>query len=158
MTFETAVNFVLDREGGFVDDPNDPGGATNFGISQSAYPDLNIKLITRENAADIYRQDYWDAMQLDNMPDVLRLTLFDGAVNQGKARATKMLQSILGIVQDGYIGPLTFAALKDKNARAIFTAYQGMRHDHYTQDIRWPSFGKGWSRRLLDVTLISTGG
>lgn len=158
MTFATAILFILEKEGGYVADQNDPGGATNFGISQASYPDLNIKLLTSEIASDIYKQDYWDALKLDDMPDVLKLSIFDAAVNQGKSRAIKMLQSILNIVQDGYIGPMTFAALKDKNFRSVFTAYQTLRHDHYTQDIRWPSFGKGWSKRLLDVTLVSIGG
>lgn len=156
MTFDQAMAFIFKVESGYVSNPNDPGGETNFGLSQRAYPDLNIKILTKDIAAQIYQKDYWDALQLDQMPPEIRLIVFDCAVNQGKSRAVKILQNLLGIVQDGYVGQATFAALKVHPVAQVFLQYAQARHDHYTQDVRWPTFGKGWSKRLLDVVLESS--
>ncbi len=82
-TFDTAVTAVLSYEGGYVNDPNDPGGETNWRISKRAYPNLDIKNLTRDQAIQIYRRDYWDSLECDRFPPLIAIALFDAAVNQG---------------------------------------------------------------------------
>jgi lysozyme family protein len=91
MSFDQAVTFVLEREGGLSDDPTDPGGLTNFGISQRAYPDLDIRHLTVEGATAIYKRDYWDAAGCDALTPAVALAVFDSAVNCGVQRAKEWL-------------------------------------------------------------------
>ena len=83
-----AIDFVLKWEGGYVHDPLDPGGETNFGISKKSYPDLDIKNLTKEQAVEIYKRDYWLATKCDTLPYPLDIIVFDTAVNMGRSRAT----------------------------------------------------------------------
>jgi len=91
MTFELAVEFILEKEGGYVNDPDDPGGETKFGISKRAFPRINISDLTESHAKELYHQYYWQPMRCNELPDRLRLPVFDCAVNQGIRRATKFL-------------------------------------------------------------------
>ena len=93
--FDTAMTAVLGYEGGYVNDPNDPGGETNWGISKRAYPNLDVKNLTRDGAIQIYRRDYWDALGCDRFPSVIAIALFDAAVNQGPVAAVRILQRAL---------------------------------------------------------------
>ena len=142
-------------EGGYSNDSLDPGGETKFGISKRAYPKLNIKELTLENAKTIYRLDYWDRISCDLLHPAIRLIVFDCAVNQGVARASIYLQRSVGVNSDGMLGPITFAALKDVDPQLIITKYAGYRHESYIKNPRWNIFGAGWSARLLDVTIRS---
>jgi hypothetical protein len=90
--FDKALAFVLRWEGGYSNDPHDPGGETKFGISKRSYPDVNIKDLTRESAAAIYRRDYWDVMHCDTRGPSMGLAVFDSAVNCGIARTTLWLE------------------------------------------------------------------
>src|SRR3990167_72919 len=109
-TFDTAVEFVLGFEGDISDNPHDSGGLTRFGISQKSYPDLDIRSITRDQAKEIYRSDYWDRAKCNELPAQLAIILFDSAVNQGPGLAIRLLQKSLGVNADGAIGPITIAA------------------------------------------------
>lgn len=149
--FRIAVEEVLRHEGGLVEHPDDPGGLTNFGISQASYPHLDIRAMTREQAAEIYRLDFWEPLHGYKLPPALALALFDAGVNMGKVRAIKILQAALGVKTDGIIGPKTISAaimapmpwtLTDFMARRLF-AYGTFRH--------FQQFGLGWSRRCLEV-------
>jgi len=147
VTFERAVEFVLREEGGYSNDPLDAGGETNFGISKRAYPGLNIRSLTRREAIEIYRRDYWD--RLPTLPPRLAIAVFDFAVNAGVSRAIKTLQSGIGVNPDGAVGPITRAALNrlsDDDALALFSAeraifYAGLRD--------FPRYGRGWLRRTF---------
>lgn len=110
MSWDKAIEFVLSYEGGYVDDQFDPGGATNFGISQKAYPGLNIKELTVEKAKEIYKKDYWDACHCDELPPEFALAVFDCAVNQGVGKAKRLLQISVFVEVDGVVGPKTIAA------------------------------------------------
>jgi len=156
MTFDEAIEVILELEGGYVAHPNDPGGDTNFGISQRSYPGLKIQLLSREGAKDIYRKDFWDALNLDDFDPRLRLMMLDCAINQGKSRSIKILQGLLGLKMDGVIGPMTFAAMKTIDPKDLLVKFAKMRHDYYTQSGIWQVFGKGWSKRLLTVALASS--
>jgi lysozyme family protein len=155
MTFEAAVDFILSVEGGYSFDANDPGGETNFGISKRRYPSLDIKNLTRAEAITLYFQDFWQPLKPLLLPERLRLCLFDCAVNQGLDRAVKTLQLAVGVKQDGVLGPLTLAALKNKNDIETFAVIMQARLQVYTKLPHWDSFGKGWAKRLLQVTIAS---
>ena len=93
--YDEAVYLVLKHEGGYVNNPNDTGGETNFGISKRAYPDLNIAELSVETAQEIYKRDFWDKVKGDKLPEGLDLMVFDFAVNAGVSRASKVLQNCL---------------------------------------------------------------
>ncbi|WP_052351548.1 glycoside hydrolase family 108 protein [Deinococcus pimensis] len=126
--FDECLTLVLGHEGGYVNDPFDPGGETNWGISKRQYPNLNIRALTREDAARIYRRDYWDAMMCDTLPPGLALCTFDTAVNSGIGRAGQFLAGA-------------------GNAADFMAA----RLDFLTRLDTWPRFGKGWARRCAKV-------
>ena len=155
MTFLEAVEHILELEGGFVAHPKDPGGNTNFGISQKSYPNLDIKNLTKSEAINIYLRDYWLPLRLDELPGSLRLCLFDCAVNQGTNVAIKFLQASLGTVVDGKIGPMTIFAAKSKSPQLVLINILKGRQLHYTKLSTWDAFGKGWSKRLLHIAILS---
>ena len=90
--FDRALEFVLRWEGGYSNHPDDPGGETKYGISKRAYPDVNIKDLSREEAGEIYKRDYWDVFGCSNRELPIALTLFDTAVNCGVARTALWLE------------------------------------------------------------------
>lgn len=92
MSFAKALNFTLQWEGGYVNDPKDPGGETKYGISKRAYPYLDIKNLDKEQAAEIYLRDYWNACNCDSYEPALAVSIFDAAVNVGVGRVQKWLR------------------------------------------------------------------
>ena len=110
MSFDRAVAMVLRHEGGYVNDPKDPGGETRFGISKRAYPDVDILHLTEDEAKAIYKRDYWDKLRPDEIPEPLAICLFDAAVNMGRDKAVRLLQRACGVAQDGVMGGNTIAA------------------------------------------------
>lgn len=125
--FTAAVTTLLEVEGGYVDHPSDPGGRTNWGISQRAYPNLDIRSLTRAEAISIYRRDYWNKIP-DTLPDDVRFFLFDASVNHGVARALEWA---------GKYDTLTDLVA----ARLRFYANLGT----------FNAFGRGWTRRVAHV-------
>jgi len=108
--WDRAIEFVLKMEGGYTLDPNDPGGETNFGISKKAYPSVDIKNLSVDEAKGIYRRDYWTACECDQLASPFAIATFDCAVNQGVGKACRLLQIALGVTVDGTIGDKTVAA------------------------------------------------
>ncbi len=108
--WDKAITFVLEMEGGYTLDPNDPGGETKYGISKKAYPSLDIKNLTVDQAKDIYKRDYWEACQCDQLPSAFAISVFDTAVNQGVGKAQRLLQIALDVDVDGVIGAKTISA------------------------------------------------
>ena len=155
MTFEKAVEIVLRKEGGYVNNPHDPGSETKFGISKRAYPHLDIMELTRDEAKEIYRKDYWEKIRADEMPSSLRLIYFDAAVNQGVPAAIKMLQETVGVKQDGIIGIQTMAFVNNMDSPELVFAYAMARHNRYIKNKNWDVFGRGWSWRLLEIVMLS---
>lgn len=155
MKFDEAVEYILEFEGGYVNDSNDPGGETKFGISKRSFPNLDIKNLSRDQAKEIYRSHYWVKCQCDLLPPCLRLMVFDCAVNQGSSRAGRILQESVKATIDGVIGPETLRAARTIDAADAVSFYAMRRHQSYTRNPRWGIYGAGWSKRLLDVALVS---
>ena len=149
--FDRCMNRVLASEGGYVNDPHDPGGETNFGISKRAYPHEDIRGMTRARAAEIYRRDYWDAVRGDDLPFGLDLCAFDGAVNSGVARGAKWVQQALGVEADGKIGPATIAAARSTYVPAAIQRAVAFRLSFLKQLPGWAHFGNGWAARMKAV-------
>lgn len=157
MTFDDFISFIIEEyEGDYSWDPRDPGGETRFGISKRAYPSLDIKNLTIKQAKDIYKLHYWQKIRGEEIPKVLQLVVLDCAINQGVDRAAKLLQSAAGVKVDGIIGPKTLAALNSTEAEYILVRFAELRLKHYQSLENWKVYGKGWSRRLLDVSLVSS--
>lgn len=150
--FNRALLFVLAQEGGYVNDPHDPGGETNFGISKRRYPDEDIKNLTVERAGALYRRDYWDANRCGELPAHMALAVFDAAVNGGAP--IRWLQHAVGASVDGVIGPRTIAAAnacRDK-PRAVRDMLAARLMRLVSLD-GWHRYGLGWSRRIVDLAL-----
>lgn len=152
MRFEDAVEFVLSAEGTYSNDPLDPGGETRYGISKQAYPQLNIASLTREQAIEIYKRDYWDRCQCDTLPSMIRLPVFDCAVNQGVIVAAKILQSLVGVERDGVIGPHTLFAIQKHKLMALKIAFLVERILLYTKNPQFSTFGRGWLHRVFRIS------
>jgi lysozyme family protein len=148
--FDRALQLVLRHEGGLVDNPKDPGGLTNLGISQRAYPQLDIRSLTVADAAEIYRRDYWEKVQGDKLPEPLAIALFDCAVNVGWPRAILILQESLGVTVDGNIGQQTLTACAKPDALVRFSA---ARVRFYVANRNYSVFGLGWIRRTISTAL-----
>lgn len=149
--FDNAMAHVFEFEGGYVNDPRDPGGETRYGISKRSYPREDIKNMTRARAAQIYRRDYWSAVRGDDLPAGLDLVAFDAAVNSGVSRGAKWLQGALGVSADGRIGPQTIAAANAANAAAVIDRAVDARLAFLRRLSTWGAFGKGWTRRVEAV-------
>ncbi|MGH7091826.1 MAG: glycoside hydrolase family 108 protein [Stellaceae bacterium] len=148
--FDAAFAVVAALEGGFANEPDDPGGATRFGISKRAYPGLDIARLTLEDAKAIYRRDYWEAHRCGAMPWRWALAAFDGAVNQGAA-AILLLQRALGLAEDGVVGPETLRLAAEANDDA-FAEFLALRAERYAATAGFARFGRGWLKRLFRVT------
>lgn len=140
MKFEECIEIVLEHEGGFTDNPKDPGQATKFGISKRAYPKLDIDKLTRNQAITIYKNDYWDKNKISDLEiENCKLMYFDCAVNQGPKRAKSLYD-------------LARSLNKKEN---VLGAFARLRLQAYQSLPTFQTFGKGWSNRLLDVTIKS---
>lgn len=140
MTFDEAFDVVIGHEGGYVNDPRDPGGETRYGISKRAYPTEDIANLTLDRARFLYKRDYWDRIRADEMPAAWRLPMFDTAVNMGTGTAVRMMQDALGVMVDGVIGPRTLAALQAADNRKL-ARFHARRVKRYSE---LPTFGVYW--------------
>jgi lysozyme family protein len=148
MNFDTAFTKLMIHEGGTVDNPRDPGGLTRFGISKRSYPHLAIDTLTEWDAKQIYSRDFWGMVQAEALPDAVRFSVFDGAVNSGPAQSIKWLQRAVGVTADGVIGPVTKAAFETLNGDSINARYNGYRLEFMAGLPNWENASKGWARRI----------
>ena len=154
--FNDIIEVVLHHEGGYVNDPDDPGGETNFGIAKRSHPDVDIANLTKEGDKEIYKKHYWDKNKVESLPEDLRHIYFDMCVNQGKSRGVKILQRAANakgadLVVDGGLGPKTIAALDGvelDRVRAYRIKYYA---DLVTRKPDLEKFYFGWFRRGLEV-------
>lgn len=150
MNLEQSLRRLLGNEGGFVDHPRDPGGATNFGITQrvaraNGYQG-DMRNLPLSTALSIYEKDYWSPIKAEQLPANLRFHVFDAAANSGPGQAIKWLQRAAGVAQDGIIGPRTISA----SSMVTPAKYSAIRLRFMTDLAAWSTFGKGWARRIAD--------
>ena len=161
--FSEALEVILHHEGGYVNHPKDPGGETNLGVTKRVYEEFggtkDMKELTKEDVEPIYKKNYWDRVKGDDLPEGLDLCIFDFAVNAGPGRAAKFLQKLIGVTQDGGIGPQTLGALQSAigedvrtQTREMIEKYQNERHNYYQSLSTFETFGRGWTRRVDEVT------
>lgn len=154
--FDASMAEVFRHEGGYANDPHDPGGETNMGISKRSYPNENIKGMTRDRAKAIYRRDFWNAVSGDSLPAGLDLVAFDPAVNSGVSRGAKWLQQALGVKADGKIGPNTIATAKAAKAEAVIDRACDLRLAWLRTLPTWSRYGKGWTSRVESIRDVAT--
>lgn len=148
--FERSFDRLIGHEGGYVNDPADPGGETNWGISKRSYPDLDIASLTREDAKEIYRRDFWEQMKMDEVDGAIAFQVFDAAVNHGIQTAVRMLQRAVGVADDGWVGPRTIAAVNAMSVTDVLSLFLAERIDFWTKLSTWDRFGRGWARRAAN--------
>ena len=148
MRFDDAFEALMGHEGGYVNDPRDLGGETRFGISKRAYPSIDIKALSLADAKAIYRRDYWLPAGCEAVPEALRFDLFDMAVHSGVRAAILALQKAAKVAEDGVLGPNSLAAIAASDPAVLIARFNGARLSMMTELSTWPSFGKGWARRV----------
>lgn len=155
MNFDQAFTQLLGHEGGFVDHPDDPGGATRWGVTErvaraNGYTG-SMRDFPEAAAKHIYRKSYWDAVRADELPEAIRYAVFDAAVNSGPRQSIQWLQRSVGATPDGQLGPQTMAAVLKANPMVIKGRVLGQRLEFMASLSTWPAFGRGWARRIASL-------
>lgn len=168
--FDACLKIILHYEGGFSNDPRDPGGMTNLGVTKKAWEDYvghpvdeaEMRSLTVEKVSPFYKTRYWDVNECDLLPAGLDLCVFDFGINTGVAHSAKFLQHTLKVTEDGHIGPATIQAVsvyssQPNGLKNLIINFQLVRSDYYKACHNFPTFGRGWLRRTGEITLIATG-
>ena len=161
--FEESLAHVLKHEGGYVDHPKDPGGATNLGCTKKVWEEWvghevtkdDIKALTVADVAPLYKARYWDKCRCDDLPHGVDFAVFDLAINSGTGRASKFLQGACGVAADGAIGPATLAAVAKMNPRELASKICERRLEFLQALPTWETFGKGWGRRVAETEEVA---
>ena len=160
--WDTAFDRVIAHEGGYTNIRSDRGNwtsgtigvgelkGTKYGIAAHAYPTLDIRNLTRDQAKAIYKRDYWDKVQGDKLPVGVDFQTFDAAVNHGIRKAVELLQRSAGATADGVIGPKTMAAVASADPRHLVFMYLRHRLDYYNDLSTFNTFGRGWTQRVVE--------
>ena len=152
--FPACLAFTLTAEGGFSDNSDDPGGATNFGITLRTLQSFqhgatvdDLRAITQETVSTIYRREYWAVMGCDNLPSGPDLMIFDFGCNAGPARSVGFLQVVAGVRRDGIDGAITRAAITKMSPTAVIAKLSGLQRAYYQALPDFDDFGDGWLAR-----------
>lgn len=155
MNFNQAFDQLLEHEGGYSDHAADPGGKTRYGITTAVAREHGYRGDMRELPIDaarlIYRAAYWDAVRADELPAQIRYAVFDAAVNSGVRQSVRWLQRAVGAKDDGALGPQTLAAVRAQEPEALLRRLLAQRLTFMTSLTSWPSFGRGWARRIASL-------
>jgi lysozyme family protein len=149
LTFDDCFARLLGNEGGYSNDPTDPGGETNWGISKRSYPDVDIRNLTKAQAKEIYLRDFWNPVDAVNLPSSIVYQLFDFAVNSSPNTAIRHFQRALGVADDGHFGPISKKAVVDSSESDMIMNLIAERLDFMTRLNNWKDAGKGWVRRVV---------
>lgn len=152
LSFKQIFDRLIGHEGGYVDDPRDPGGETNWGVTKrtaqaNGYTGT-MKTMTRQQAYEIYRRAFWLRYNCEQMPDAVAYQFFDAAVNHGFGNASRMLQRAVNVADDGIIGNMTIAAIKKMAISDVIMRLNAERLEFYCKLGTFATFGKGWVRRV----------
>jgi len=153
--FDKCLEMLLHHEGGYVNHPRDPGGETNHGVTRLVWQrwvgkkleDGDMKNLTQEDVAPLYKHEYWKRLKGDDLPSGLDFFLFDWGVNSGTSRSAKALQGVINVEQDGGIGPKTLKALAEYDSKEVLDKMHLKRQGFYEGLKTFDTFGKGWTRR-----------
>jgi lysozyme family protein len=153
--FNKCLTMLLHHEGGFVNHPKDPGGMTNLGVTKAVYDkwvgreatEQEMRDLTPEDVAPIYKKNYWDRVKGDDLPSGVDWACFDWAVNSGSGRPAKALQRCVGATPDGAIGPMTLRAVADNEPKRLVEGVYTQRQKFYEDLKTFETFGRGWTRR-----------
>ena len=152
--FKECLDLVLKSEGGWVNHPSDPGGETNLGVTKRVWeeyvghPVESLKKLTKDDVAPLYELKYWRPCYCEVLPRGLDFVIFSMAVNSGSGRSVKLLQSAIGCVPDGVIGPRTRELISSSNSADIIKKFSDARREYYRSLKTFPIFGKGWLSRV----------
>ena len=157
--FDKCLGMLLAHEGGYVNHPSDPGGMTNLGVTKRVYDEWigresteqEMRDLTPEDVAPIYKKNYWDRVKGDLLPSGLDWCAFDWAVNSGKSRPSKAIQRAVGATQDGAIGNQTLGLIAEKDPKFIIDYVYTVRQAFYESLDDYKHFGRGWSRRNTET-------
>lgn len=157
--FDKCLEMLLKHEGGYVNHPRDPGGATNLGVTLTTYSRwINkpvtvemMKELTPEDVAPIYKTEYWHACRCDDLPSGLDWVIFDWGVNSGPSRAAKALQKHSGATVDGHIGPNTIQRVNARPVTDLINKVSDERQEYYESLKTFKTFGRGWTRRCEET-------
>jgi lysozyme family protein len=161
--FDACLREVLKHEGGYVNHPKDPGGMTNLGVTKAVYEEwvghtvseAIMRGLSFQHVRTLYKVKYWDAIKGDELPIGIDMCAFDFAVNAGVNRASRYLQLMTGATTDGKIGPNSLRQLQQyvrtHDLRHAVNRYQDLRDAYYRKLKRFPTFGRGWLRRVEEV-------
>lgn len=152
LTFQQIFDRLIGHEGGYVNDPRDPGGETNWGVTKrtaqaNGYTG-NMKSMTRQQAYEIYYRAFWLRYNCEQIPDAVAYQFFDAAVNHGFGNASRMLQRAVGVLDDGIIGKYSLEAINRNPISDTLMVLNGERLNFYTQLKNFDRFGKGWVTRV----------
>jgi len=139
---------ILGHEGGYVNNPRDPGGETKWGISKRSYPNLNIRNLTVEEASEIYKRDFLKPLKADQYADGVAFQILDFAVNSGVNRAVRELQKVLGVKDDGVIGPITIGKINTLSESDLIMLVVAARLEFMADLRNWSDAGRGWAKRI----------
>lgn len=157
--FEQCLALVLKHEGNFVNHPKDPGGMTNLGVTKRVWEEwvghpvdeAAMLALGPADVAPLYKKNYWEKVKADRLPRGVDYCVFDCAVNAGPSQAVKFIQRALNVTADGVIGALTIAAAEQRDPAELVEQFCEERL-HFLQSLKtWPTFGKGWQRRVDEV-------
>tara|TARA_R110000772_G_scaffold30806_12_gene76538 strand:+ start:10586 stop:11413 length:828 start_codon:yes stop_codon:yes gene_type:complete len=156
--FDICTEWLLIHEGGYVDHPKDPGGATNMGVTQAVYDGYrinnggvpqNVALIQDDEVKAIYREQYWDKLWGEQLPSGVDYAMYDFAVNSGVTRSVKFTQEIVGVMADGVMGNVTLMAIKKMSDEHLIESLCLQRMNWLKRLRTFSTFGRGWTRRVM---------
>ena len=157
--WQKSFELMLKSEGGYVNNPADPGGMTNLGVTKATWEnwvgresdEAEMRGLTPEKVEPLYKKKYWDAVRGDELPMGLDYLMFDFAVNAGAGRAIKTLQSSVGVTPDGGFGPMTMAAVQAVDPVELIERFSQAKEDFYRSLNTFATFGTGWLNRVAAV-------
>jgi lysozyme family protein len=161
--FESSLEHVLKSEGGFVNNPKDPGGMTNLGVTKATWEayvghpvsEADMKALTPEKVAPMYENKYWNACKCDDLPAGVDYLVFDFAVNAGPGRSIKTLQKALSVPEDGVIGPTTLHNIAIMDRGELIVRFSEAKEEFYKSLKTFDVFGAGWLNRVAEARGIA---
>jgi lysozyme family protein len=163
--FQRSLALVLAHEGGFSNNPHDPGGMTNLGVTKKAWEacvgrqveEAEMRSLTPEKVMPLYKTKYWDACKCDELPLGVDYAVFDFAVNAGVSRASKTMQAALGTAADGIVGPATIGVAVNADPDEFLEKFSAAKEQFYRSLSTFDHFGRGWLRRVAEVKQTAEG-